>query len=400
MYSYPHLTKTSLIARAFLALLLALSLAACSSGANPLNWFDGGPEALNAPADLERIDDEVDLRRRWSVSIGNGQGDDYNTLTPAIDGNTIYAASADGEVKAVDMESGDTRWRARLRAPISGGVGAGSGLVFVGTVEAEVIVLNQADGSELWRRQVSSEVLSAPQTDGVNVVVQTLDDKLIALDVATGEQSWTYETTLPPLTLRGTSAPLLAAGMAIAGFSNGTVVAVDAETGVLEWEQRVAIPEGRYDIDRVIDVDGELMLVGGRLFASSYQGNLMAYDLNSGRVLWGHEASSYHGIEFGFGNVYYCDDRSRIVAVRNNSEIVAWQNEDLTYRQVTAPTAIGNYLAVADYEGYLHVLSQIDGRIVGRTRLDNDGVRADILAADGSLYVYGNGGRLVALSLR
>ena len=372
-----------------LAALLACTLSACSS-----------PQALNAPAELTDIDDEVNLRRLWSVRVGNGQGDDYNKITPAIDGNIIYAASADGEVMAMETDSGDVVWRTRLGTSLSGGVGAGAGLVFVGTQEAMVIVLNQSDGSERWRRQVTSEVLSAPQTDGEVVVVQTLDDKLIALDIETGDQSWTYEATLPPLTLRGTSTPLLAADMAIAGFSNGTVVAVDADNGVLRWEQRVAVPEGRYDIDRVIDVDGDLMLVGGRLFASSYQGNLMAYDINSGRVVWGHKASSYHGMELGFGNIYYCDDRSHVVAVRNNSETTVWENDDLSHREITAPTAFSNYLAVADFEGYLHILSQVDGRLVGRTRIDDDGVRAKILAEDGVLYAYGNSGRLTALSLR
>ena len=141
------------------------------------------------------------------------------------------------------------------------------------------------------------------------------------------------------------------------------------------------------------------MLVGGRLFASSYQGNLMAYEINSGRAVWGHEASSYHGLEFGFGNVYYCDERGHVVAIRNNSETTVWENDDLSYRQLTAPTAISNYLAVSDYEGYLHILSQIDGRLVGRSRIDNDGVRASLLAEGNTLYAYGNSGRLVAMSL-
>ncbi|MEE3143533.1 MAG: outer membrane protein assembly factor BamB, partial [Pseudomonadota bacterium] len=61
---------------------------------------------------------------------------------------------------------------------------------------------------------------------------------------------------------------------------------------------------------------------------------------------------------------------------------------------------INNYVAVGDFEGYLHLLSQIDGRIVGRTRIDNDGVRSNLLVKDGWLYAYGNSGRLTALSLR
>ena len=288
-----------------------------------------------------------------------------------------------------------------IRDRITGGVGAGSGLVMVGTQQAEIVVLDQITGDELWRTSVSSEVLSPPQTNGDVVVAQTVDGKLLALDIEDGNQRWIYETNLPALTLRGTSRPVITStGAVIAGVSNGTLVAVSAADGIWRWEERVAVPEGQYDIDRVIDVDGDLLLDGNRILASSYQGNLMAFDVASGRIVWGMEASSYHGLDRGFGNIYYCSDRSHIVAVRDNSNDIVWENENLAYRAITAPTAINNYVAVGDFEGYLHLLSQIDGRIVGRTRIDNDGVRSNLLVKDGWLYAYGNSGRLTALSLR
>ena len=392
------MTILASLSRLLLAAGVVITLAGCSS-MNPLNWFKGSPEA-NPPAELERFEPGVELEQSWRVNVGNGQGDDYTTITPALDDGIIYAASADGDVVAVAVDSGTVRWRQRLRLSLSGGVGAAAGLVLVGTDEGEVIALNQTDGGERWRQYVTSEVLAAPQTNGTLVAVQTIDDKLAALDAETGDQLWIYEANLPPLTLRGTSSPVLSPNLAIAGFSNGTLVAIALDTGVLQWEQRVAVPEGRYDIDRVIDIDGKLLLDGSRLLASSYQGNLMAFELNTGRTIWGHEASSYHGLEVGFGNIYYADDRSHVIAIRNNSETIVWENDDLENRIVTAPTAVGNYLVVADYEGYLHVLSQIDGKIVGRTRIDSSGVRAELLAQDGSIYAYGNGGQLVAFAVR
>ncbi|GIT64245.1 MAG: hypothetical protein Ct9H300mP22_6450 [Gammaproteobacteria bacterium] len=67
----------------------------------------------------------------------------------------------------------------------------------------------------------------------------------------------------PALTLRGTSSPIITTdGSVIAGFSNGIVVSVAAEDGVWSWEERVAVPDGEYDIERVIDVDGDLLLDG------------------------------------------------------------------------------------------------------------------------------------------
>lgn len=376
---------------------LALFLSSCFS-LNPMNWFPD--DGVNPPTPLEAIDREVSLRQEWSVNIGNGQGNNYTEITPAIDNGVIYAASEDGNIAAVNISSGKTIWRTRIDAIVTGGVGADQGLVMLATEDAELLVLAQSDGSIKWRQPVSSEVLSAPQTNGDIVVAQTVDDKLVALDVKSGEQRWIYETTRPALTLRGSSKPEIVLGSVIAGFSNGTLVAVAADDGVYQWEERVAIPEGEYDIDRVIDIDGDLLLDGGRVLVSSYQGNLMAFEISSGRIVWRMKASSYHGMAQGFGNIYYCDDKSQVNAIRDNSSDVVWENVALINRKITAPTAIGNYVAVADREGYVHLLSQIDGRIVGRVQTDSKGIRSNLLAHDGRLYVFGNSGKLFAYDLQ
>ncbi len=394
-------TNSSFIKLSALPLLAFLS--ACSgfstSSLNPGNWF--GDDEVNPPKELVRIEEEVQLNRQWSVSIGNGQGRNYTEITPKFDGGVIYVASENGNVAAVNADSGQVRWRTDLEVAITGGVGAGDGLVLVGTEDAEVVALDQLSGDIVWRQAVSSEVLSAPQTNGEVVVAQTVDSKLVALNANDGSQRWIYESTLPALTLRGTSAPLITStGSVIAGFSNGTLLSVSTDAGVWQWEERVAVPEGQYDIDRVIDVDGDLLLDGSRVLASSYQGNLMAFDVASGRIVWGMEASSYHGLERGFGNLYYCSDKGIVTAIRDNSEDVIWENSDLENRSLTAPKAIGNYIAVGDFEGYVHLISQVDGRIVGRTEVDGSGVRSNILANNGRLFVYGNSGRLTAYDLR
>ena len=380
--------------------LILLVLNGC---ANISNWVRnpfGEDDNPRAPAELEDIQTEVTISRDWRINIGNGQGDSFKKLTPVVDGGFVFAASDDGDVVAVNSTNGDLMWLTELETSITGGVGAGDGIVMVGTEAAELVVLNQSDGQEVWRTRVSSEILSQPKTDGDIVVVQTVDGKLVAVDRENGLQRWTYETTLPALTLRGTSSPVLTSeGTVVAGFSNGILVSVAAEDGVWSWEERVAVPDGQYDIERVIDVDGDLLLDGARILASSYQGNLMAFDTATGRIVWGMEASSYHGMDQGFGNIYYSNDESHLVAVRDNSSDVVWQNEELQYRDLTAPKTISNYVAVADFEGYLHLISQIDGRIIGRTRIDNDGVRSNLIVEDGSLIVYGNGGSLVSLTI-
>lgn len=387
-----------ILANAALAAVILLTHSACSVFDPITNLF--ADDDVEQPAELQDFTQELRLNRRWNVNVGNGQGRYYNQLTPAIDREFIFAASADGTVVAVNRADGDVVWRNRTDKAISGGVGAAAGMVLFGTREAEVIALDQISGNELWSTAVSSEVVSAPQTNGNIVVLQTVDGKLIGLEAVTGEQRWIYETTIPALTLRGSSKPVLTGNTVIAGFSNGMIAAVNAQNGFLLWEERVAIPQGRYDIERVIDVDGDLMLSGSTVFASSYQGNLMGFDIQTGRIVWGMEASSYHGLAQGFGNLYYVNDKSHVIALRSNSDQVVWENDDLRLRSLTAPRTLANYVVVADFEGYLHLLSQVDGHFVSRVRVDGDGVRANPVTDNDTIYVFGNSGRLSAYSIR
>ncbi len=352
------------------------------------------------PAELTKFTEEVVLKKQWSRSIGDGQGETYNTLVPAIENDRIYASDVNGEVFALDRITGDVVWKKDLELSVSGAVGVGYGLVMLGTLKGEVIALDASTGEERWRSRVTSEVLAPPANNGDVVVVQTQDDRLIGLDAATGDRRWIYENTPAVLTLRGTGAPIATNRLAVAGLSTGKVVAVDINNGVPVWESRVAIPQGRSELDRVVDIDGGLLLSGGTLYVSTYQGRVAGLDLESGRVLWQRDASSYVGVAQGYGNVYVSEASGTVESVDERSSSALWTNDTMARRQLSAPEVFSSYVAVGDFEGYLHLLSQVDGRFVGRERIDSDGLRARPLVVGDTIYVFGNSGKLEALTIR
>jgi outer membrane protein assembly factor BamB len=232
------------------------------------------------------------------------------------------------------------------------------------------------------------------------VLVQTQDDRLIAFDMETGSQRWIFENTPAVLTLRGTGSPVLTNRLAIAGLSTGKVIALDAQRGIPVWEQRVAVPQGRSELDRVVDIDGGLLLSAGTLYAVSYQGRVAAMDLESGRILWQREASSSVGVAQGYGSVYVNQASGTVEGIDERSASALWSNDALARRQLSAPEVFSSYVVFGDYEGYLHLVSQVDGRFVGRTRIDSDGLRARPLVVGDWLYAFGNGGNLVALTIK
>jgi outer membrane protein assembly factor BamB len=226
--------------------------------------------------------------------------------------------------------------------------------------------------------------------------VQTLDGKVYGLDASTGTRRWTHDSNMPLLTLRGTSAPVLQEGVAYVALASGKILALAGDTGTLLWEGRIATPQGQSEIERTVDIEGRPLLVGANVFAVSYQGKAGGLSAANGRPLWLHDASSHVGMAEGFGNVYVAETSGTVSAYETAGGALRWQNDQLARRELSAPAVIGSYVAVGDFEGYVHVLSQIDGHFVGRVRADSDGVRADMIAGNELLYVYGNDGELEA----
>ena len=231
------------------------------------------------------------------------------------------------------------------------------------------------------------------------MIVQSYDGRLQALSAEDGAELWVYDSNLPVLSLRGTSTPIIFERIAIAAFGNGKVQAFDLETGAVRWEARVAIAQGRSEIDRIVDIDGSMMLVGTTLFAVSYQGRVAAMDVATGRKLWQEDVSSYSGIDQGFGNIYIAEETGTVIAFYRNGQGVRWEQPALTNRRVSTPKAIKGYVAVGDLDGYVHLLSQVDGHFVGRFKVGGKGIRANMLAEDNILYVFENGGTLAALQV-
>ncbi len=382
--------------RSSLRLLFVLLLSLSAGCSTVKGWFSDDDVDPREPVKLQKINEQVKLKSRWSRGVGDGQGDGRYKINPVLVDDTLYVASAEGEVAAVDSATGRVRWKRDLDLALSGGVGHHGSSILVGGSEGLVLRLSADTGEEIWRATVSSEVLSAPQGDGRFVVAQTYDGKLMGFDYDSGEVRWTYTSDVPVLTLRGTGTPMIIGDNAIAGFADGKVVAVNLKSGNVAWEARVAIPQGTSEIERIVDIDGSMAVQGGELYVASYQGRVVAIDIRSGRRLWQRNVSSVSGVGVGFGNVYVADDDGTVSAFLRNGQGVRWQNIELGFRELSRPTPVNSYVAVVDFEGYLHLLSQVDGTIVGRTKVDSSGARADMIASGSRLFIYSNDGKLKA----
>ena len=381
-------------------LLIPLILSACS-------FFAGDKVDLDAPAELEKFESKLAVKRIWRQNLGRGAGKTNPVSIPAIDGDKLYSADHSGRVTALNLESGKRIWQKDIKKTyISGATGASDGLVLVGTVRGEIIAMRQTDGEILWRSQVSSEVLAPPATNGDSVVVLSLDGKVHGLDAQDGSGRWLVDTNMPLLTVRGNSAPVVVqdiqmgngAGIDVAfvGHDNGKLAAYSMADGILLWEARVGVPEGRTDLERMVDIDGRPLYFNGTLYAISFQGGLMAIEPATGRANWFQEASSHNGAGGYGGTLVITEEDGKVRAFNASEGTELWTSDEYSNRVLNAPAASGDYVVFVDFEGYLHFLSRNLGATIGRKKVAGSGVRAPTIIHDGKIIVLDNSGGLSA----
>lgn len=381
-----------------LSLLIPLVLlAGCGTFADPTEWL-GSAEVVE-PNELVEMQNKVEPQTLWTRDIGAGTGDQRLDLEPAVSGDTVYVADGEGRVQALAVADGATRWKVDLDAPVSGGPGVGEGLVLLGTSDAEVIALNLENGTERWRTRVSSEVLSVPAADRGIVLVHTIDGKLFGLEATNGNERWRYEREVPVLTLRGSGSPVISGGVAYVGMAGGRLIALRADNGSLVWDASVTVPGGRSELQRLADIDGDPLVLGGGVFVATYQGEVAAIEERSGRVAWRRKMSSYSRMAADFEGLYVSDDEGVVWGLDIRSGAARWSQDALKNRKLSSVAALGRLIVVGDFEGYLHWLDREDGSLVARTRVGSDPITTGLKVVDDVLYVQGDGGVLAAVRL-
>ncbi|NLW04593.1 MAG: outer membrane protein assembly factor BamB [Pseudomonadaceae bacterium] len=374
---------------------LALFLAGCSSL----------PDPQYPPAKLPIHSNQSTLVSEWQDNSGYGERWRGYQLTPALEGDLLVAADAQGLVQAFDLSLGgffksDLLWSQQLEKGVSAGLTLARGNVYLATQNGELLALNARTGAFNWRVNLSSEALSAPQVLGDLLVVLAADGRLAGLDANTGRQLWTYDALMPSLTLRGTATPTLTSLQSFTGFANGKLVAIDNTTGQVRWETRIAQPEGRTDIERLVDVRGQVKQAQGMLFVNSYQGQTHALDPFTGRSRWYKDISSFHAPVIFNNQVIIVDEASRIHALDLFSGSSLWIQDALYGRDLTEPVILEQSLVVADYQGYLHLLDAQTGEITGRKSFDLDGIRATPVVSNNKLLIHSIRGRLGLFTLK
>lgn len=402
-------------------LVLALALTVSASGCSTIKgWLASDAEKALEPAELTEIAPGVTVSHVWSIKLGDEQKRMGLRQQVAVEGDRVYVYDGDGEVMAVDASTGKVQWKTMV-APygkdgsawriwrkrvadggVSGGPGVGNGLVVAGGRNGEVVALDAATGTERWRAKVTSEVIAPPLVAGDRVVVRSNDGRTFGLDAADGTRRWVYDRGLPTLSTRGNGTPISDGQRVFLGYEDGHVVALQLGDGAVAWMQRVAAPEGRSDLDRMADIDGDLALGYSELYATSVGGQTMAILSANGQPLWSRDTGTYGGLALLADRLLMADPTGTVWALDRSSGNALWKHELLARRWLSGPAVHGGYVVFGDLEGYLHWISPDDGRIVARQRVDKAPIRGtpQVSTTTGLLFAISGEGKLSAYRLQ
>ncbi|MBL8299191.1 MAG: outer membrane protein assembly factor BamB [Rhodanobacteraceae bacterium] len=363
-------------------------------------WFKGNSskrENIAQPKVLVELAPTLVVKEAWSRSLGKGAARSGIRVAPALHDGKLYSAGVDGEVSAIDAASGKVLWNRDVKLKLAGGPGVGDGLLVVGSMDGELLALDAANGTERWRTRVLAEVVSAPAVDRNVVYVRTNDGRVYALDANDGKQRWVNDRgTVPLLSLRGNASPRVAGDLLVNATDAGKVVALRVSDGAPAWEQAIVSAEGRTEVERLSDIDGDLKIDDDVIYAAAYHGQVVALSLASGRLLWNRALSSYTNVEVSASQVYAVDDQSQVWALDRTSGASMWKQDALQHRWLSGPAVQGDYLVVGDLEGYVHWLAIADGKEVARERLSKQAIRATPIVLGDTVYVVDVDGELGA----
>ncbi|MGV6853339.1 MAG: outer membrane protein assembly factor BamB [bacterium] len=370
-------------------LLIALFgvLSACSSFSKKDN--------IHKPSELVDFTQSIAPVKAWSAKAGAGKGKQLIGLEAFVSGDELFYADHEGKVFSFNRDTGKLNWKVDLNKPVSGAISGQDNYLALGTIDGEVLVLNTT-GEVQWTGQVSSEIITSPIVFDNRVIVRSQDGRVYGFDLESGERVWIYDTAVPLLSLRGNAEPIARAGIVMIPFDSGKMVGLRVEDGVIQWEKLVAQPDGRNEIERLVDLDGHSGIVAATVYVAGYNGNSAALSIESGKVIWSQKNSSGTGVSVARSRVYLSTDDGVVKALSRDTGTTIWEQKALKYRGLSNPVQFDDYVVVGDEFGYLHWMDAETGRFVYRTKIDSSGISSALISKGGRLFVISNDATIVA----
>lgn len=212
--------------------------------------------------------------------------------SPAVWNGKVYFGSGDGNVYAVDEQSGVVKWKFATKDVVHASPAIANSVLYIGSWDSYLYALDAETGQEKWSFKTGEDPVihnqvgfqSSPAVvDGV-VYIGCRDAHVYAVDAATGRKKWDYPTNKS--WVNGT--PAVRDGVVYVGTSDSArFMALDAKTGRL-----------RFNFDAKAYMFSSAALAGDLAYVGDHNGRLYAIDTKSGKLAWEFQTEASKKDEF------------------------------------------------------------------------------------------------------
>lgn len=351
-------------------------------------------------------------QRVWKTNIGAGANDEQRfTATPVVANGVLFALDVNHDLSAYRTDNGKRLWSVELGNEtdgdddhIPGGIAAYRDHVFVTTGFGDVVAVSAKDGEIVWRENLRSPLRAAPSLRAGRLVAVTLDSRVVALNVINGETLWTYEGVGEGASVLGAASPSIAGNIVIAPFASGEILALDLETGRVLWSDFLSAIRRTDSVSNLAQIRGHPVIDRGRVISISHSGLMATFDATGGQRLWEVAVGGIDQPWVAGELIYILTNDAEVVALDRTSGRVYWvtgmplwedpeDKEDLIVW--SGPVLAGNRLIVSGSHGEAWALSPYSGVILGRIELPS-GVTVPPIVADNTIYFLADNADVVA----
>ena len=337
------------------------------------------------PKELSPVASLMGVRQAWNIRIGEVAF----PLRVSSVGGTVTVAGSDGVLRGLDPRNGVEKWRLPVGEALSAGVGSDGIRSAVVTVSNQLVVVDTE--RELWRQRLGAQAYTSPLVAGGRVFVLTADRALSAFDGKSGRRLWSQQRPGEPLVLRQAGV-LLAVGDSLVVGQAGRLVGINPANGTVRWEAPIASPRGTNDVERLVDLVGDVSRVGDVVCARAFQSHVGCVNAVRGNLVWTQAANGAEGVHGDADRVIGSEADGRVIAWRRSDGQRLWSVDTLQYRSVTAPALLGRSIVVGDGNGMLHFMSREDGSALTRVNTDGSAVVSQPALVDGTLVAVTRSG--------
>ncbi len=232
-----------------------------------------------------------------------------------------YVGSTLSKVTAIDEAQARILWDKSMTAPVSAGPIVHGQFLFVALGDGAVIKMNAKTGAIVWRYETTVPVEQSLVVQNGVVACVNGNNRLFVLDELEGTVKWRRERPRSnEFTMYGQATPLIHDGVLYAGYSDGNLIAYGLENGTVIWSRDLA-PDARFK-----DLDVQPVIVDNILYAANSSGGLYALDARDGHTIWQRDIMGASSIVPYQGSLYISSQYGLFRVDMETGETL-WQNE-------------------------------------------------------------------------